>query len=63
MEDLGIRNGDKYLGTRHYPDRKQASLVFEEGNKAVVIGTVKNEEIWQSALEGILKMKAEEVTK
>ena len=58
---IGIRKGDMYLGTRKYPDRKKPSLVFEVGNTATVIGSVKDEELWEKALEQITGRKAEEV--
>lgn len=58
---IGIRNGDLYLGTRNYPDRKNPTLVYEEGNKATVLGTVRDEETFEEALQKILQAKAEEV--
>lgn len=57
--NVGVRKGNLYLGTRKFPDRKQASLVFEEDNVATVIGTVKNEELWEKALDRIFSNKAE----
>ena len=58
--DVGIGKGNLYLGTRHFPDRKQASLVFEEGNVAIVIGTIRNEELWEQAVARLFKNEQEE---
>lgn len=56
---VGIVKDDMFLGIRHFPDRKKASLVFEEGNTAIVIGTVRNEEVWEQALEKLFNKKLE----
>lgn len=58
---VGIKKGDMYLGTRQYPDRKKPSLVFEIGNTAMVLGSVKDESLWEKALEEIIGKKVEEV--
>lgn len=58
---VGLRKGNLYLGTRQFPDRKKPSLVFEEGNTAIVLGTIKDESLWEQALEAITGKKTEEV--
>ena len=30
------------LAIRHFPDRKKPCLVLEQGNKCIVIGTIRN---------------------
>jgi hypothetical protein len=60
--DVGIKRGNVYLGTRHFPDRKHASLVVEVGNSAIVIGTIRDEETWVKAVEALFnqdKMSSE----
>lgn len=47
LTDIGI-------GTEQLPNRKNRSLVYIEGNKATVIGTVTNEELFTKAVEEIL---------
>lgn len=43
--DIGIQGNGIYIGARHYPDRKNASLVVERGNQALVLGSFRNEEM------------------
>jgi predicted transcriptional regulator len=47
LTDIGI-------GAEQLPNRKNRSLVYIEGNKATVIGTVTNEELFTKAVEEIL---------
>ena len=42
------------IGTEQLPIRKNKSLVYIENNKATVIGTVTNDELFTKAIEEIL---------
>lgn len=47
VNDIGI-------GAEQLPNRRNRSLVYIESNKATVIGTVTNEELFTKAIEGLL---------
>lgn len=48
--EYGVGTNDCKLMCRHYPDRKNPLLVYEQGNECVVIGTIRNEDAWKEAL-------------
>lgn len=55
--DIGIQGNGVYIGARHYPDRKNASLVVERGNEALVLCSFRNEEMvgeFEKALKELL---------
>lgn len=57
MKQVGFGNENIYIGTMHYPDRKKPSLVIQRGNQALVIGTLRNEEMideFEKALQELL---------
>ena len=50
------------IGSTKLPDRNHRSLVYIEGNCETVIGVVRNEELFEKAIEEILYHQFQDVT-
>ena len=51
--DIMLNGNGVSIGAIHFPDRKNASLVVQRGNQAVVLGSFRNEEMVEEFKKGL----------
>ena len=54
--DIGIQGNGVYIGARHYPDRKNASLVVERGNEGIVLASFRSEHAVEEFKKGLKEL-------